>query len=299
MVGFDVARGDVKSDKKPRFPRIAASLSPLFAVGGVLLFARELQLGRLFGEPVQATLSITTLAVALGAASLLALLVRGRRVGGPVPWTLLALVATIPAATGALLPGADDSLYATGLWCSAWLCGALGWVAVIEVFATKTLQNKNIVAIIPAALALIATVLCALTSLALVPFALLAWALPASHFGRPGDAKAESALLCAPLFVGAALWLGRCAMVRAGVVTVPNALALAACACIVLDVFVGLWVVRPRALGAALPLVIVLGAWSIFEGARSEAPSAPLEIEAPLPADDGQGLRIPYAPREE
>lgn len=269
----------------------------MFAVSGVLLFARELRLGQLFGDPARATLSITMLAVALGAASLLAFLVRGRRVHGPVPFTLLALITVVPAVVGASLPGADATLYATGLWCSAWLNGALGWVAVIEVFSTRTPREKRAVASVPAVLVLTATALCAWTSLVLVPFAVLAWALPAAHIGRPSDSKAEGALLSAPLFAAAALWLGRCAMLRAGVVTEASGLVLAACACIALGILVGIWVVRPRALVGVLPLVIVLGAWCIFEGARSQAPAAPVETMAPRPVDDGQGLRVPYTPR--
>lgn len=297
MVGFRVTRGDVKTEQKPRFPRIAASLAPLFAVGGVLLFARELRLGQLFGDPAKATLSITILAVALGSASLLAFLVRGRRVHGPVPFALLALLTAVPAVTGASLPGADATLYATGLWCSAWLNGALAWVAVIEVFSTRAPREKSAVASIPAVLVLAATALCAWTSLVLVPFAVLAWALPAAHIGRPGDSKAEGALLGAPLFAAAALWLGRCAMLRAGVVTEPSGLVLAACACIALGILVGVWVVRPRALVGVLPLLFVLGAWCAFEGARSQPPAAPVETMAPPPVDDGQGLRVPYTPR--
>lgn len=298
MVGFDVARGDEKADKKPRFPRIAASIAPLFAVGGVLLFSRELHLGRLFGEPAQATLAITTLAAGLGAASLLAVLVRARQTGGPVPWVVLAAITTLPAATGALLPGTDSTLYATGLWCSAWLNAALAWVGVIEVFATRRARTRPPVVALAGALVLCATALCAASALVLLPFAFLAWTLPAAHAGRPGDAKAESALLCAPLFAAAALWLGYCALIRAGVITDPSVLVLAACGCLIFCLFIGLWVVRPRAIAAALGLVLVLGAWCTFEGARAESPEMAAEVESPRPPDDGQGLRVPYMPRK-
>ncbi|MFK7999412.1 MAG: hypothetical protein AB8H86_07435 [Polyangiales bacterium] len=291
-----MTRGDVKADENPRFPRIAASLAPLFAVGGVLLFARELRLGRLFGEPAQATLTITTLASALGAASLVALLVRGRRVHGPVPYPLLALVTVVPTAVGASLPGADAGHYVTALWCSAWLNGALAWVAVIEVFSTMSRREQNPALWISAALALTATALCAWVSLALVPFAVLAWALPMGHLARPGDAKAEGALLSAPVFAAVALWLGHCAMLRAGILTQPSVLTLVACACLALDVLVGIWVVRPRALAGLLPLVLILGGWSASEGVRSKAPES-VEVIAPAPIDDGEGLRVPYTPR--
>lgn len=297
MVSFHVPRGDVKADKKPRFPRIAASLAPLFAVGGVLLFARELRLGQLFGEPAEATLTITTLAIALGAASLLGLLVRGRRVDGPVPYALLALVTLVPTAVGASLPGAHVGLYVTGLWCSAWLIGALAWVAVIEVFSTMSARKHTPALWLSSFLGLGATALCAWVSIVLVPFAVLAWALPLSHLGRPGDAKAESALLSAPIFAASALWLSHCAMLRAGVLVQLSAPAAIACVCLAINVFVGLWVVRPRALVGLIPLVLVLGGWSVLEGARSEAPPAPAEIESPDFPDDGQGLRVPYAPR--
>ena len=303
MVGFHVTRGDVKLDPTPRFPRIAASLPPLFAVGGVLLFAGELRLGRLFGEPTQATLSITTLAVALGAASLLALLVRARRAHGPVPWTLLAMVATIPALTATSLPRADAGLYAIGLWCSAWLNGALAWVGVVEVFTNRKPDESPRAApavgllAISTLLVFAATALCALTSVILVPFALLAWALPIAHLGRPADAKADSALVCAPLFLAAALWLSRCAMLRAGALPEAKSLVIAACVCLTLDVVVGLWVARPRALVSAVPLLLVLSAWSVFEAARSEAPTNIESYAAPV--DDGQGLRVPYVPRQD
>lgn len=296
MVGFHVPRGDVKADKNPRFPRIAASLAPLFSVGGVLLFARELRLGQLFGEPAEATLSITTLAVALGTASLVGLLVRGRRVHGPVPYVLLALVTMVPAAVGGSLPGASARLYFTGLWCSAWLLGALSWVAVLEVFSTTDKREPSPAVWLSCFLALGATALCAWVSLVLVPFAVLAWALPLSHLGRPGDAKAEGALLSAPVFAASALWLSHCAMLRAGVLLQLSPPVVLAGACLALNVLVGVWVVRPRTLIRLIPLVVVLGGWSVFEGARSEAPPAPAETQLPA-TDDGQGLRVPYAPR--